>query len=490
MRKIISLISSILLVLLLGACSDNTTLNDDLIYSVNQNGNDFSSLTFDYRAGTQIFQLKTNASWSLASDQDWCTISNRSGDAMNESQVINIVVAVTKNEKEAGRNAALTFSTGNQDVIINIAQGSRFDIERPEGMLLEAKDLIKQISIGWNLGNTLEATPGEETSWGNPKATKELVSSVKAMGFNAVRLPCSWNQHLDQNGNVDAAWMARVKEVVDYCVRQNVYTMLNIHWDGGWMEENCGTSYMTDTQIDQVNDKLAKIWTQIAAEFIDYDEYLLFACANEPNVKNASQMNILARYEQTFVDVVRASGGNNEFRNLIIQGPSTDMDLSVNFMKMPNDDTPNSLILEVHFYAPWSYAKPYDDPERPWEDPMATFFWGEDYIQYGKYDIMQEEAFLNLFQSMKEKFVDNDIPIIVGELGIPMREYYEPELADKFEESRAYYHRFLIENLKNNGMAPFLWDVGGYVSRYDYSIIDDTIIEAVLEGAEAGIYPF
>ncbi len=494
MKKILSFAVSITAVALLWACSNGRMPDDDIVYSITQNGEGISTLNFGYVAGKQVFQLKVNAAWTLASNRDWCTLSNLSGNAMAEAQTMNIAVTVERNGGTEPRNGVITLTAGGKTAEITVTQDCRETIERPQGMELTATELVKQIHMGWNLGNTLEAIfePGvwgePETAWGNPKTTRELITAVKEMGFNAVRLPCSWNQFLDADNNIDPAWMARVKEVVDYCVSQQVYALLNIHWDQGWMEEHCGKTYMTNAEIDAVDAKLAKIWTQIATTFKDYDQYLLFACGNEPNAENEAQMAILARYEQTFVDAVRATGGNNRFRNLIVQGPNTNMELSLDIMKMPEDKTPGSLIFEVHFYSPWWFVYPdYNE--------YSTFFWGKDYIRYGKYDHgWQEDEFLALFRDLKEKFADNDIPMIVGEFGTgpnaPKLDHIDPELLDEADASRCYYHGFMVENFKKNGMAPFLWDTGGFINRHNYTIIDQTCIDAIFEGANKGNYPF
>ena len=498
MNRLFSFALSISVAAILCGCGNEPT--EDTVFSISREGSETRTLNFDYKAGNQVFQLSSNASWTLSSDRDWCTVSYSGGNATIGSQQRDITVTVERNNGTESRSAVITLKTGGEEASITVTQSSRETVQRPVGMELEAMELVKRIHMGWNLGNTLEAywmerdgtpnpwIPHDETAWGNPKATRELITAVKALGFNAVRLPCSWNQYLDANDNIDPAWMARVKEVVDYCVDQQVYTVLNVHWDGGWMEEHCGTTSMTEAQIDAVDRKLAKIWGQIAVVFKDYGEYLLFAGANEPNVDNARQMEILARYEQTFVNVVRASGGNNEYRNLVIQGPRTDLDLTTNLMKLPDDETPGSLILEVHFYSPWWFVSP------DYDATYSTYFWGRDYIRYGKHDSMQEEQVLALFRKIKSQFVDDDIPIIMGEFGMgagaAKLTHLDSSLADEFDLSRCYYNGFVVENAKNHGMAPFLWDTGGFIDRGNYTVKDRAGIDAILEGAEKGNYPF
>ena len=240
------------------------------------------------------------------------------------------------------------------------------------GMEKDATELAKAMYLGWNLGNSLEAT-GSEIIWGNPKTTKEMIDAVKTSGINAIRIPCSWDKYLEDHETykIKESWLYRVKEVVDYCIDNDIYTTINIHWDGGWLEENC-----TPNAKDSVVEKQRILWTQIATYFRDYDEHLIFAGTNEPNVENETQMAVLLEYEQVFIDAVRATGGRNVYRNLIVQGPSTDIDKTEKMMNnLPNDPTPNRLMVEVHYYTPWQFCLLEKDGEPVWE--KITYFWGE-----------------------------------------------------------------------------------------------------------------
>ena len=196
------------------------------------------------------------------------------------------------------------------------------------GVEKNAMELMKEIAIGWNLGNSLEATGGE-TAWGNPATTKAMITKIKELGFSAVRIPCAWNDYLASDGSyeIQASWLNRVKEVVDYCVDNELYVILNIHWDGGWLENDIPNGY--NKAVDQ---KQRALWQQIATFFRNCDERLIFAGCNEPNVEDADDKAVLLQYEQTFVDAVRATGGKNVYRNLIVQGPATDIDKTIQWM--------------------------------------------------------------------------------------------------------------------------------------------------------------
>jgi endoglucanase len=185
------------------------------------------------------------------------------------------------------------------------------------GMGSTAVQLASRMRLGLNIGNTMEAIGGE-TAWGNPLVTEALVKAAKADGFNAIRLPVAWDQYTSQQtARIDQAWLDRVKLVVKYCVDNQMYVLVNIHWDGGWLERNV----VPDKQVAN-NARQKALWTQIATQLRDFDEHLMFASANEPNVDTAAQMTVLNSYHQTFVDAVRATGGKNAHRILVLQGPS------------------------------------------------------------------------------------------------------------------------------------------------------------------------
>ena len=351
-----------------------------------------------------------------------------------------------------------------------------------------AQQVASQMNVGWNLGNTLEAICGEN-AWGNPTTTQTIINSVKAAGFDAVRLPCAWDCHTT-NGVIDGAWIARVKEVVDYCINDNMYVVLNIHWDGGWLENNVTTSAQA-----AVNTKQQNYWTQIANYFKDYDEHLLFAGANEPNVEDATGMSVLLSYHQTFIDAVRATGGNNSSRTLIIQGPSTDIEKTNNFMNtMPTDQVADRLMVEVHYYTPYQFCLMTEDAN--WG--KMFYYWGDGY--HSTTDVIRnatwgEEADLDRYLGlMKTKFVDKGIPIILGEYGVIKRTLGGNTDQDLHLTSRLYFYKYFVESAVSKGIIPFNWDTGPYgnntmgiFDRNTGAVVDQGLLNAIMQGAETGI---
>lgn len=406
----------------------------------------------------------TGKDWAAVSDQAWCTLSVTSSSLQSQEVTIN----VTANTTTSARQATLTFvmdGNAQKNVKITVAQAASLSLypsyntnpiaADATGMSSNATELASKMKLGWNIGNTLEATGGE-TAWGNPKVTKALIDFVKANGFNAIRIPCSWNQYLanSTNAQIKADWLARVKEVVQYCVDNDMYVIVNIHWDGGWLENNC-----TEAKKVENNAKQKAFWEQIATQLRGFDEHLLFASANEPNVENATQMAVLNSYHQTFIDAVRSTGGKNAYRNLIIQGPSTDIEKTNKLMTtLPTDKVANRMMAEVHFY-PYQFTLMTKDES--WG--KMFYYWGagnHSTTDTERNPTWGEEADIDkLFKSMKTQFVDKGIPVILGEFGAIKRDLTGNALTLHLK-SRADFLKYVVKQSRANGMIPFYWDAG------------------------------
>ncbi|MFN3302298.1 MAG: glycoside hydrolase family 5 protein [Roseateles sp.] len=350
------------------------------------------------------------------------------------------------------------------------------------GMADGAMQIAQKLRIGLNIGNTLEAVGGKsETYWGNPRITREFVQFAKASGFNAIRLPASWNQYADAaTARIEAAWLARVQEVVQYCVDADLHVVLNIHWDGGWLEEN-----VTPERQQAVNHRQRAFWQQIATTLRDFDSRLLFASANEPNVKTAAQMAVLMSYHQTFIDAVRATGGRNAHRTLVVQGPSTDVELTHQLMTgWPTDTVAGRLMAEIHYYTPWNFTGMTQDES--WGSPF--FYWGQG--NHSTTDIAHnptwgEEATLDtLMGLMKARFVDKGIPVIVGEYGaLDRSSTLTGDALALHRRSRAAYCQAVTQRSRAAGLVPFYWDTGGLLDRSRNQVLDAPILAALMNGA-------
>ena len=337
-----------------------------------------------------------------------------------------------------------------------------------------ANEMFAKMGFGINIGNTMEV-PGNPTGWGNKFPTEAYIDSVKAAGFSTIRIPCAWDSHAS-NGVINKSWMDSVQTVVDMCMRAGLVTVLNIHWDGGWLEEN-----LKDAKKDEVNAKQKSYWTQIATHFKNYNENLLFASANEPattddNYKHETE--ILMVYHQTFVDAVRATGGNNASRTLVIQGPSTSIDRTSEVMpvsKLPKDVIANRLMVEVHFYDPYTYTL-MNEPADWGAIVQPQYYWGTEDLATGD-DIVHNcgyNAWANAmgdpctgdrmddqFGKMKTNFVDKGVPVIIGEFGANDRVgVLTGDNYAKHRKGRLAYYDAVMKLAKENQVVPIAWDTG------------------------------
>lgn len=347
--------------------------------------------------------------------------------------------------------------------------------------LPKAQEIAKRMHVGWNLGNTLEATC-DENAWGAGKTSQKLIDSVKAAGFNTVRIPVSWFCHSDTVSNkINEKWIARVKEVVDYCIKDDLYVIINMHWDKGWLENRINAANQKE-----VNKRQHIYWTQIAKYFKNYDEHLLFAAANEPNAANAAQLDILMSYYQTFVDAVRETGGNNASRTIIVQGPETNIEKTLDLMNsLPKDKIQDRMMVEVHYYTPFQFC--LMEKEAAWGKPF--YYWGKD--NHSKTDVEHnstwgEEAMVDkLFGDLKTKYVDKGIPVILGEFGAYKRKLSAPSDQILNEKSVEFYGKYVVKSALENGIIPYYWDIpNNLFNRDSGQVLDRGILKAMMEGAK------
>ena len=335
------------------------------------------------------------------------------------------------------------------------------------GAGLDIKNVQQQLAPGINLGNTLEAIPNE-TAWGNPEPNAGYFRAVKRAGFRSVRLPVAWSQYADSNLQISAKWMSHVGDVVKMANREGLYVVMNIHWDGGWLQP-------TAAKHADANLKLAKFWNQIAINFRDYDDHLLFAGTNEvgvegeygtPSAESAAYQN---EFNQTFVRTVRTTGHRNANRLLVVQSYGTDIDNALRFNTvLPTDTVKNRLLFEVHYYSPYNFV--LNDKSDIWQwgksatDPAHTDTWGnEDYVDAQ-------------FQKVKTSFIDRGIPVLLGEYSCGMKPQFPGmdayrKLWDAYVSTSAYRH----------GLVPMYWDTGSMFDRKTGAAKDPDVIRSIIE---------
>ena len=315
-----------------------------------------------------------------------------------------------------------------------------------------AKQITTEMGTGWNLGNTLDATGGgnslsSETSWGNPKTTKAMIDAVKKQGFNTVRIPVSWGNHTSGNDyTIDSAWLARVKEVVDYCIDNDMYVILNIHHDTSTQYYYPSSTYKTQSVRF-----VKSIWSQVAQYFKEYDQHLVFETLNEPRligsgsewyfpVNNPSSevldsINTINTLNQTAVDAIRSAGGKNTDRCIMIPGYCASIDgCTTSAFKLPTDTAANRLIVSVHAYTPYNFAL----------NASGTSVFS---------DKLKSEVDY-LFSTIKSKFIDNGTPVVIGETSASNKNGNTAE--------RVKWAKYYFGKANQLGVPCVLWDNNVY----------------------------
>lgn len=406
-----------------------------------------------------------------------------------------ITVTTEANQTHTSRSARVSVYASNTARSVIVTQDSDAPSVPDETPInnVSAKVLASRMFAGINIGNTLEA-PSGEGSWGTGKVTIDYIRGLKDAGFNAIRIPCAWDSHLSNaaTNTIDPEWLDRVDEIVEWIIGENMYAIVNIHWDGGWLEESCVNGYDAD-----VNQKQHDYWTQIANKLNRYDEHLLFAGMNEPGQQdqgnvNSTSIDAIKAYQQTFVDAVRATGGNNATRCLIHQTPYTNIDqgISTNYA-LPNDIADRSIV-EIHYYDPSDFTIMESDNAWGSNNPIKLYWGAANHLAGSDRNCTWgEESYVDAqFLKLKNKFTDNGIPVIVGEYCVESNRSIPGMDEDKWKASRAYWTEYVTKTAKNNGCVPFYWETGGDINRSNGSVINQYVIDALMSGANAGVYPF
>lgn len=345
---------------------------------------------------------------------------------------------------------------------------------------------------GINLGNTLEAcdnnvgiktnTPlSYETHWGQPKTTQAMIDGMKAAGFDTIRIPVAWMTnatHLYEGDyTIDTDYMDRVEEVVRYARKAGMYVIINDHWDGGWYGMFGSESAETRALAMEA---YKGMWQQIAERFRDYSDYLIFESANEelggrfdensPLYCSDSVVTYLTddeRYaltneiNQTFVDVVRATGGNNATRFLLIAGYSTDIDKTCDDrFQMPKDTVDSKLMVSVHYYDPWSYCGA--------SSAVSATKWGK----------VSDYEYLDQQLAKMTKFTEAGYGVVIGEYGaLPC--------SDGLKDNTLAYHTAFLDACTKYNLTNCLWDCSGLYKRVSQTFADDDILAMYQEKRQA-----
>ena len=319
------------------------------------------------------------------------------------------------------------------------------------GMTLSAQEWDKNVVMGWNLGNSLESSGGE-TGWGNPATTKAMIQFVKSQGFNAIRIPVRWTEQLSDQTNmiVKDTWLKRVKEIVDWCLAEDMYVIINTHHEA-WLDRNPFYTQQTEN-----NRKLAALWKCIATYFRDYDQRLAFAGTNETVAKVNGQENwgtptaewqaVQNSYNQTFIDAVRATGGKNYYRHLVVQTYACSGWSGLSGFIIPTDKVESRLSVEFHDYDPYDYA-----------GGGTYYYWGKKYRDMGKRTPNDDEtAMKNYFDRIVNSWWKKGLGVVLGEYGATC--HYTNDDKQTQMENLQYYYKCMVSAARERGFAAFAWD--------------------------------
>ncbi|MEU4694786.1 cellulase family glycosylhydrolase [Actinoplanes sp. NPDC023714] len=378
--------------------------------------------------------------------------------------------------------------------------GAAYGVTRPAAAdvvaQLNGPQLVADMGAGWNLGNTLEANVNgvpSETAWGNPVVTQAFIDKVRAAGFKTIRIPVSYLGHIGAapDYTVNAAWLNRIKEVVDYAHGRGLYVLINMHGDG--YKSVSGSWLICDAASQTaIREKYQKVWQQVATKFAGYNDHLIFESMNENfdgqygNPTQPCYSNINA-YNQIFVDTVRRTGGTNASRWLLVPGWNTNIDYTAgNYgFVIPTDQYRSStipageqrLMISVHYYDPWDFAGTEDGTITQWgpnaTNPAKKSVWGQEDFMDGQ------------LKKMRDTFVTRGYPVFVGEYGSIDKTTYD----STNNRYRADYARTLVATAKKYGAATAYWDNGwngqhgfGLFDRNSGAVTQQGIIDAIMSG--------
>lgn len=383
----------------------------------------------------------------------------------------------------------------------------------------EAYQMVHDLGLGINLGNTMESVSryklgsvnAYETCWGAPTTTKAMIDGMKNAGFKTIRIPVAWSNMVSDDGNytISDGYFNRVEEIMGYALDNDMYVIVNIHYDGGWWgqfgackKDSAGNIVADETRRAAAWKRYESYWKQISERFKKYSGHVIFESANEElgtrlndalnsngygftedmssddiisgNLTDDEKYALVNQINQKFVDIVRASGGNNANRFLLIAGYDTDISKTCDTRyKMPTDTIESHLMVSVHYYSPYGYC----DIAKPSKEGYIASWGSDDEISTLKSD----------FKKMKLQFVDKGYPVIIGEYNVCDTENSDGTYTRK--TGREVFIRNVCEYALANGMCPVLWDTGMGYSRSQCRMsndIDKELFERLYKKAESG----
>ena len=421
----------------------------------------------------------------IVGQSDWCEVTSSS--VMNNA--CELTVNVSANDTYEPRVVQFSVVCADMKKYLKVNQAAAQEdlsfLDTPALPDNNAISLSRKLGYGWNLGNQMDAMVGGisgETYWGNEKCTQATFDNLKAKGFSTVRIPVTWMGHIGDAPEyaVETAWLDRVAEIAGYAKKAGLNAIVNVHHDdspeSGWL---CVHKAASDA--DYKKDMMARykaLWEQVARKFAEEGEWLIFEGYNELQdggwgfggnlTDGGKQYAVINEIAQTFVTTVRAAGGKNADRYLSILGYSANPSLTASNLVLPTDPAADRLIVSVHFYDPSGYALGQNSAYTEWGHTGAD----------GKKDPNHSEKnVIDTFRMLKDKYLDKNIPVYIGECGAVNR---DDERAKSFQR---YWFEFVFKAAREYGLCPIVWDNGarstgnesfGYIDHADGSFINDS----------------
>jgi aryl-phospho-beta-D-glucosidase BglC (GH1 family) len=342
-----------------------------------------------------------------------------------------------------------------------IAFAERSGAVEPMNKEVSSLEFLSKLSVGWNLGNDFDAYNNgvsSQTAWSNAAASQALFNGVKKAGFDVVRMPVTWLGHIGTKKSgykLDEAWLEEVASAVAMAHKAGLTVIINIHHDDkeeGWLSiKKAAADPLAEKEI---REELVSVWTQIAQYFKNSGDYLLFETFNEVQDggwgwgnnrrDGGKQYDILNGWLLAVVNAIRATGGNNAYRYIVLNGYSTNANLTVQNLVIPEDPTPakvKRLIISVHYYDPYKFGI-----------EATTHTWGRDAGAQGTDGESQEGSLRGTFASLKRTYVDKGYGVYIGECGVVYQKGYE--------KYREYYIEYVMKCAHDDNLLPIYWDNG------------------------------
>ena len=296
-------------------------------------------------------------------------------------------------------------------------------------------DLVAEMGVGWNLGNSFDVESKDKTYWGNPITSKAMIDEVKAMGFSTLRIPITWgpNQVEMSPYTIDPDYLTEIKRVVDFGFQNKMHVIIDVHHDNSWIKPMA-------SETQKSTDRLSSLWTQVANFFQDYNDSLIFEILNEPRIEgiteewsggNSEGRGYINDFHKAAVDAIRATGGNNEKRHIMITTwAASTVPIAMEELTIPNDD--EKIIISLHSYFPWQFAG------------EAAVTWGSE---------SDKSALIAELDKIKQNWIiERDRPVILGEWGT---------IEANPLQSRINYADFYVREAAARGLLTIVWDDGG-----------------------------